>query len=219
MFAGYGLHIRGTLSGIDKHPPEPYSQGYSRALFSRIAYKLYRELDDRIYKEKMDLLAKHWLIYADREIGSSKIQLPEFSARRAPNEPVHGPYDLSYLEHEAPREVAAKTVFSLRVRFRNSSYRTLSSLDTPTPDMLSYHWLSRRGLMIQKDGLRTPLARDISPGEEYFGEMQIMAPDTEGRYILAIDLVQEGKSWFSEAGTPCLRIPIKVCSEQTVPVV
>lgn len=219
MFSGYGLQIRGTLSGIDKHPPEPYSPGYSRALFSRIAYELYRELDERIHQEKMDLLAKHWLIYADREIRSDKIRLPGFSARKALNEPVHGPYDLNYLDHDTSREVPAKTVFPLRVRFRNTSCRTLSCLDTPTPDLLSYHWLSRRGLMIHKDGLHTPLARDIPPGGEYLGEMQVMAPDRAGRYILAIDLVQEGKSWFSEAGTPCLRIPVKVCAGRNGPVV
>jgi hypothetical protein len=40
--------------------------------------------------------------------------------------------------------------------------------------------------------------------------LKIIAPDTPGDYVLAVDLVQEGKTWFSDAGVPTLDIPFRV---------
>ncbi len=41
-------------------------------------------------------------------------------------------------------------------------------------------------------------------------EMRIVTLDHSGRIILAIDLVHEGVTWFSQAGSPCHRIEFRV---------
>jgi hypothetical protein len=40
--------------------------------------------------------------------------------------------------------------------------------------------------------------------------LRITTPDPPGTYILAIDLVQEGRTWFRNAGSPTLDIPYRV---------
>ena len=54
------------------------------------------------------------------------------------------------------------------------------------------------------------LPRDLAPGEDIEVSLRIVTPDAPGDYLLAIDLVQEGKAWFSDAGTPTLDIPFRV---------
>jgi hypothetical protein len=40
--------------------------------------------------------------------------------------------------------------------------------------------------------------------------LQIDAPATAGTYILAVDPVHEGVTWFSEQGVPPYRIPFTI---------
>jgi hypothetical protein len=40
--------------------------------------------------------------------------------------------------------------------------------------------------------------------------LRIQSPPDPGRYTLAIDLVHEDVTWFSRAGVPALRIPVRV---------
>ena len=74
----------------------------------------------------------------------------------------------------------------------------------------SYHWLSAKGQIVMFDGERTPLPRAIAPGETEEVAITIIAPATPGKYRLAIDLVREGVTWFSQAGRPWLAIPFDV---------
>jgi hypothetical protein len=60
--------------------------------------------------------------------------------------------------------------------------------------------------------VRRPLvgAYDVEPGDGCLTAFRVRCPDEPGRYTLAIDLVHEHVSWFSRAGAPPLRIPVKV---------
>ena len=98
----------------------------------------------------------------------------------------------------------------MQVRLRNESWRRWSSATDDAPDFLSYHWLDNRGAVSLLDGLRTALPRTVLPGDELDVALNVKAPDTRGRYILAVDLVRESTTWFSDAGSPCLRIPIRI---------
>jgi hypothetical protein len=42
----------------------------------------------------------------------------------------------------------------------------------------------------------------MAPGESLSLTVSVDAPGEPGRYILALDLVEEGVTWFSEAGAP-----------------
>lgn len=210
FFAGFGLKVRGTVSGLEAYPPDPFLQSASREIFGKIAYELFCEIDDLLMKKEIDLLAKHWLIVADREMKSHDLRIPAMPCAEEAGERLQGPYDVEFADYDGPRSVACASEFRVQVQFHNRSFRPLSSFAGENPDLLSYHWLDRRGNMVGSDGLRTPLIKVILPDERGHAEMKIASPEKPGRYILAIDLVQEGKTWFSEAGNPCLRVPMAV---------
>ncbi|MBC8162754.1 MAG: O-antigen ligase family protein [Roseiflexaceae bacterium] len=69
------------------------------------------------------------------------------------------------------------------------------------PVMLAYHWYdAETGDLFDYEGLRTPLPRDIAPGETIALSAQIMAPASPGRYVLAWDMLREqGGGWFKQA--------------------
>ena len=76
--------------------------------------------------------------------------------------------------------------------------------------LLSYHWLDERGNPIVWDGRRTPLARDVQPGETLRQELSLRAPIPPGRYRLAVDLVEEYRFWLAELGNPALEEEVDV---------
>jgi hypothetical protein len=79
---------------------------------------------------------------------------------------------------------------------------------------LSYHWETTTAAgqpRLEFDGRRTPLPRDVPPGESVALQGLALAPLAPGRYRLRWDLVREQVTWFSERGTPT--------ADQTVDVV
>lgn len=63
---------------------------------------------------------------------------------------------------------------------------------------LSYHWYDRKGVMAVLEGLRTPLPKDVPPGESVQLKATIQPPDRAGQYTLEVTLVQESVAWFPE---------------------
>jgi hypothetical protein len=82
--------------------------------------------------------------------------------------------------------------------------------DGGQPVDVSYHWLSPARTTIEFDGLRSALPRALGPGDTCRVTMTVRAPQTPGACWLAIDLVKEGVTWFSEAGSPCHTVRIDV---------
>jgi len=83
---------------------------------------------------------------------------------------------------------------------------------------LSYHWLTRKGEKVVLDGLRTPLPRDLKPGESVNLKAAIQAPAKPGRYILEVTLVQEGEAWFPDKNGAKLALPVNVAPGSEVAV-
>lgn len=209
FFPGYGLKIQGTLSGLNAYPPHPFGKGPLREHCWRLAYELYREIDNFLFERDLDLLAKHWVIYAEKGAQEVPRKPPRRLKKPSSPVPVQSPYDVEYSEYHGPQSSPVGEVFRATVKLRNRSYRTWSSSDPEHPDHLSYHWLDRRGLTVILDGLRSPFPRTVGPGSDCVVEFRVQAPGRPGRYILAVDCVQEGAAWFSEGGSPCLRIPFR----------
>lgn len=70
----------------------------------------------------------------------------------------------------------------------------------------TYHWLREGGESVVWDGLRTPLSKDILKGNDLEMLLALQAPGEPGRYILVIDLVQEGAVWFEQTGSQTARM-------------
>src|SRR3712207_6613814 len=62
---------------------------------------------------------------------------------------------------------------------------------------LAYHWLDELGNPIVWDGIRTPLAHAIAPGDRARVAMRVRGAIPPGRYRLALDLVDEHRFWLS----------------------
>jgi hypothetical protein len=74
----------------------------------------------------------------------------------------------------------------------------------------SYHWLHRDGSIVEYDGLRTPFPRPLEPADAVEVTFRLAAPPAAGRYLLELDLVEEGVTWFGAAGVSTVRIPFTV---------
>ena len=75
---------------------------------------------------------------------------------------------------------------------------------------VSYHWLRADGSIACFDGDRTPLDRDLLPGESTRLWVSVRAPDTPGEYVLQLSLVQEAVAWMEELGGRTLDMRVTV---------
>jgi hypothetical protein len=64
-------------------------------------------------------------------------------------------------------------------------------------------------VVVNDDG-RSALFRDLNPGEQTELELVVNAPKMPGTYILELDMLQEGVSWFGLHGSATLQISIRV---------
>ncbi|MDD3819578.1 MAG: NBR1-Ig-like domain-containing protein, partial [Actinomycetota bacterium] len=80
------------------------------------------------------------------------------------------------------------------------------------PVYLGYHWIDfRTKKVVVFDGKRSIISRDgIDVGDEEVFDLTVISPSEPGEYILQIDLVQEGVTWFSYKGVPPLEKYVSV---------
>jgi SAM-dependent methyltransferase len=113
-----------------------------------------------------------------------------------------------------PSEVAAGERFSVAVVVRNEGdawWPAVVEGPGPFHVRVGNHWRTRRrGRVVVPDDGRTPLARDIPPGDEHVHSLVATAPARAGRYVLELDMVQERVAWFADRGSPTLRADVKV---------
>ncbi len=114
------------------------------------------------------------------------------------------------LASPAPVRVGAGSAFALTFKVRNTSNHEWRQPDAG-PLALGNHWLDEHGeLMVAQDDGRAPLLQIVPPGLEWPVLVTMRAPAAPGRYVVEIDLVHEGISWFAHKGSPTLRFAIDV---------
>jgi SAM-dependent methyltransferase len=206
---GWALDLRGTVAGLEAYPPGADRLGELRERFGELRYQLYCDIDDWLFARDLDLHAKHWLIVAERGGRSRRITLSHPVPPPADRFAIAGPYDVRYDEYHGPRESQPGGHIMGSVRLTNEGWNPWSS-HGESAVFTSYHWLDEKGRVVEFDGERTPLPRTIAAGETCEVAIALRAPLTPGRYRLAIDLVREGVTWFSQAGRPWLAVPFHV---------
>jgi hypothetical protein len=122
---------------------------------------------------------------------------------------VASAYDVRYRGFEGPTRMRAGAEVRATLEIANAGWDTWRS-DGAHPVRVSYHWLDRGGEVAQFDGVRSDLPRAVGPDDTCRVFIAITAPATPGDYVLAIDLVKEGVTWFSEAGVPWHEIKVLV---------
>jgi hypothetical protein len=114
---------------------------------------------------------------------------------------------------EAPGRVRAKEKATLRVAVKNLGAEVWPARERGGGKFqvsLGNHWLDARGVVVTNDDGRAALLRDLGPGEETEIKLVINAPRQPGDYLIELDLLQEGVSWFGLKGSTTTRLPVKV---------
>jgi len=118
------------------------------------------------------------------------------------------------LKGQTPDVVDAGRFTNLLVEIKNSSeemWPALGTTDGKYRTSVGYRWFDSNGNLALEGG-RTPLPKDINPDTEILLNVNIMAPENPGDYVLKIDMVQEFVCWFEERGqgTHSIESSIKV---------
>jgi hypothetical protein len=122
-------------------------------------------------------------------------------------------FKVEFGKHDIPTEMMVGQTVAADVAIKNASSKTWPSKPDPrgrNAVNLSYHWLDRKRQVVVFDGLRTPLPRDLNPGESVTLSAAIRAPEKPGVYLLHLTLVQEGVAWFSEKDGGQILVPVSV---------
>ena len=125
-----------------------------------------------------------------------------------PHDVPSGPYAVRWHGYELPT-FRAGTPATVPVDLENAGSATWRSLHGAGV-YLSYHWLDLRGNAIVWAGAFIPLPRPVEPGDRLTIAVGLRAPIPPARYRLAIDLVDEGRAWFSELGNHRLECDVDV---------
>lgn len=212
FFDGYALNLRGTVAGLETYPPGAARSTELRERFGALRYQLYRDIDDWLLARNLDLHAKHWLVVAERAgsgVPARRLDLPALPIRKSDAPRISGQFDVRYGRYRGPVDGAPGERITGAIELTNDGWDTWTS-DAPQGIFTSYHWLDEGGHVVEFDGERTSLPRAIAAGETSEVAIAIRVPSTPGGYRLAIDLVREGVTWFSQAGRPWLEVTFAV---------
>ena len=115
---------------------------------------------------------------------------------------VEGSQDWYGASYEVPRQLTLRpdSFNDIEVSLANEGRIAWQSTATP-PFSLSYHFLNAATEdVVIFDGLRTPFAQPIEPGDEVTMKARVRAPGYPGTYLLIWDVVQEHRTWLSLEG-------------------
>ncbi|MBA3718065.1 MAG: hypothetical protein H0W87_07565 [Actinobacteria bacterium] len=119
-----------------------------------------------------------------------------------------GPLAARWLWYELPPLRAGETVHG-RAELENAGSATWQ----PQGDgqvSVSYHWLDPLGNPIVWGGIFSPVQQPVPPGGRVELWFAVQAPRPPGRYRLSLDVVAEGRSWFSALGNLPLELDADV---------
>lgn len=112
----------------------------------------------------------------------------------------------------APQTFHVGEPASLKVKVKNMGNIAWPAL-TPGAKYsvtLGNHWLDKNGKEVIVDDGRANLPHDLKPGEEAELLLRVTAPKAAGAYILELDMVHEGLTWFTAHGSQIVKTNITV---------
>jgi SAM-dependent methyltransferase len=211
FFAGMPIEMHGTIAGLERYGVDPHASSALKAKFGELTYDLVRGLEETLTSEGIDLWAKHWVVFASPANASARVR-PSRVPPRSAAPPPSGPWmahAARYAPGAHPTYVHAGQAFEVECEIANDGWLEWRS-DGAHPVMISYRWLDAAGARLPGEGTRTPLPRAVAQGQSIRVNARVTAPATSGACTLALDLVEEGKTWFSEQGVPPVRLAIRV---------
>ena len=139
------------------------------------------------YTVSLDLYKLNEFAFADKGVGDDDTKTG-----------VSVDFKAGYTFNAIPKFSAGQTA-TVPVTIRNIGNGTFPTTNG-YPVNLAYHWTSTTGANVLWDGARTPLGSDVLSGQSVTVNAAVTAPTAGGNYVLKLDLVQEGVTWFSAKG-------------------
>jgi len=102
-----------------------------------------------------------------------------------------------------PKTLRLRAAFQIRNRSRET-WRAAEGF------ALSYHLFDAETGALIEDGVRTPLASDLKPGERCAASLELPLPPGDGRYQAFVSLMREGVCWYYERGWPFVLLEAEV---------
>lgn len=114
----------------------------------------------------------------------------------------------------APTVMRPGEKVSIRFKVKNLGYSTWTAIGNKEGRYqvnIGDRWLNADAT-IEINGLdgRTAMPADLLPGKEVELPLAITAPQNPGDYIVEVDMVHEGVTWFYERGAQPLRLRVRV---------
>jgi len=139
------------------------------------------------------------------------VQIPNIEEARAmwqrilTGEPASR-YNAEYTEIDIISDsMTEDTFYTFEIKVKNTGVLTWNR-NGGNPIYLGYHWVDfNTKEMAVFDGERSIISYDgVDVGQEVTFDLKIVTPPEPGDYILQVDLVHEGVTWFSYQGVPPL---------------
>jgi hypothetical protein len=163
------------------------------------------------YRLKLDLVME--LVCWFEQRGTRPLDIPLAVADEVPDSADPGLLRATLERADGGRSAlraACGSTLSLRVRVRNIG-NTLWLARSPGATgrvSLGGHLLSADRKMLVLDFLRASLPHDVGPGGEVEVAAPIEVPSEPGRYVVELDMVDEGIAWFGWEGSPTLGVTV-----------
>jgi hypothetical protein len=103
-----------------------------------------------------------------------------------------------------------ETVYAKVRNASNLAWPALGRSDGWFRLLVGNHWLDENNRIVVNDDARTFLLYDLGPNEEIEVPLTITAPRVPGNYVLEIDMLQEGVTWFSNKASKTLTASCRV---------
>ena len=139
------------------------------------------------------------------------VQIPDIEEARAmwqrilTGEPASR-YNAEYTEIDIISDsMTENTAYTYKIKVKNTGELTWNR-NGGNPIYLGYHWIDfNTREVVVFDGKRSIISNDgVDVGQEVTFDLKVISPLEPGDYILQLDLVHEGVTWFSYQGVPPL---------------
>jgi hypothetical protein len=222
--ANYFSRIFTTALGMQRRPvylaDKPPIPGYIQAFWYATLYGIpvseFRVLDHEVAApDGAVVITTEDIGPRCREIAQEApytVCLMEGTPRQSVPLPPSG-FQAEIVAQEVPSRVFTKEKVTLRVVVKNTSNTTWLARErgrSPFQVSLGNHWLDSTGREVVHDDGRTGMPRDLQPGEQVELKLVVNAPKDPGEYLLELDMLQEGVSWFAHRGSQVVRLPVVV---------
>jgi subtilisin family serine protease len=143
---------------------------------------------------------------ADPVFGAGRV-----NALRAVTAAVTPRYGATYGPAGVPTAGTIGGLLKGQVTLTNTSNFAWSAAG-PNPVRLAYHWIDLGKNVVVWEGQRSALAADVPVGGTATVAVTIAPPAKPGAYVLQLDLVREGITWFSSNGVGTANVNVTITS-------